>query len=128
MKTLTVISLALMLLLGGGGMAWAQMGSGFGPWNEMGGHGVMSLRHRFGPTGELGWHSMGFAVSGLTLAKDQAAQFAQAHLQAIGNPNLKVGDLRDLEAYYEAPILTGDGSFVERLLVDKRTGWVRSVY
>jgi hypothetical protein len=128
MKTLAVISLALMLLLGGGGMAWAQMGSGFGPWSEMGGHGVMSLRHRLGPRGELGWHSMGFALSGLTLAKDQAAQIAQAHLRAIGNPNLKLGDLSELDTYYEAPILTSEGSFVEKLLLDKRTGWVRSVY
>ena len=34
----------------------------------------------------------------------------------------------EFEPYYEAVILTKDGSLVEKLLVDKRTGWLRSVY
>lgn len=81
-----------------------------------------------GPRGETGWHSMGFSVSGLTLTKEQAVQIAQTHFQALGNPNLKVGEIREVESYFESPIVTKDGSFVERLLVDKRTGWLRSVY
>ena len=80
------------------------------------------------PSGESGWHTMGFAIRGLTLTQEQAAQIAQAHLQALGNPNLKLGEVSEVESYFEAPIVTKDGSFVERLLVDKRTGWLRSVY
>ena len=34
----------------------------------------------------------------------------------------------EFEPYYEAPIVTKDGSLVEKILVDKRTGWLRSVY
>jgi hypothetical protein len=71
---------------------------------------------------------MGFSVSGLILTKEQAAQIAQAHLQAVGNPNLKLGEVTEFEPYYEAGIVTKDGSLVEKLLVDKRTGWLRSVY
>jgi hypothetical protein len=71
---------------------------------------------------------MGFSVSGLILTKEQAAQIAQAHVRALGNPNLKLGDLVEFEPYYEVPIVTIDGSLVENLLVDKRTGWLRSVY
>ncbi len=126
MMKLWVIGLAFALILAGGGMALAQMGGGFGPWGMMGygmmGHGSSS------PGGASGWHSMGFSVSGLTLTKEQAAQIAQAHLQALGNPNLKLGDLTEFEAYYEASIVTKEGSLVEKLLVDKRTAWLRSVY
>lgn len=75
-----------------------------------------------------GWHSMGFSVAGLTLTKEQAAQVAEAHLQALGNPNLKLGALREFEGNYEASIVTKEGSLAEKLLVDKRTGWVGSVY
>lgn len=132
MKNLGVIGLAVMLVLGTGGMAWAEMEEGFGPWSGMMGHGMMGhgmMGHGWsGPRGESDWHSMGFSVSGLTLTKEQAAQIAQAHVQALGNPNLKLGQVIEFEPYYEAPIVTREGSFVEKLLVDKRTGWVRSVY
>ena len=91
------------------------------------GHGMMG-RSWSGPGSAGGWHSMGFSVSGLILTKDQAAQIAQAHLQAVGNPNLKLGEVAEFEPYYEAPVVTKDGSLVEKILVDKRTGWLRSVY
>lgn len=81
-------------------MASADMGGGFGPWGGMMGHG-MAGRSWSGPGGASGWHSMGFSVSGLTLTKEQAAQIAQAHLQALGNPNLKLGELTEFEPYAE---------------------------
>ncbi len=126
MKKLWVIGPAFALILAGGGIALAQMGGGFGPWGMMG-HEMMGQGWS-DPGGASGWHSMGFSVSGLTLTKEQAAQIAQAHLQALGNPNLKPGDLTDFEVYYEASIVTKEGSLVEKLLVDKRTAWLRSVH
>ncbi len=126
-KTLGVIGIAGILILAGGSLALADMGGGFGP--EMGTLGPGMMGHAWSaPRGESGWHTMGFAISGLALSKEQAGQIAQAHLQALGNPNLKLGEVNEVESYFEAPIVTKDGSFVERLLVDKRTGWLRSAY
>jgi hypothetical protein len=71
---------------------------------------------------------MGFSVQGLILTKEQATQIARSHLQALGNPNLKLGELAEGPSYLEAAVVTVDGSFVEKLLVDKRTGWLRSSY
>ena len=123
MKSLGLIGgLVVALILAAGGLAWADMGGGFGPWGRMMDHTSP------GPGGSGGWHNMGFSVSGLTLTKEQAAQIAQTHLRAFGNPNLKLGEVIEFEPYYEALIVTKDGSLVEKLLVDKRTGWLRSVY
>jgi len=127
MKILKVVGLALILVGGGGGMAWGHMGEGFGPWSGVPGYGMMG--HGWSARGrETVWHNMGFTVSGLTLTKEQAGQIAAAHIQAIGNPNLRLGELVEFETYYEAPVVTREASFVEKLLVDKRTGWLRSVY
>ncbi len=126
-KKLGVIGIAGILILAGGGLARADMGGGFGP--GMGTMGPGMMEHGWSaPSGESGWHTMGFAISGLTLSKEQAGQIAEAHLQALGNPNLRLGEVSELESYFEVPIVTKDGSFVERLLVDKRTGWLRSAY
>ena len=122
MKKFGVIGLAVALFLAGGGVAWADMGGGFGPWGGMMDHTSP------GPGGAGGWHNMGFSVSRLTLTKEQTGQIAQTHLQALGNPNLKLGKIAEFEPYFEIPILTKDGSLVEKILVDKRTGWLRSVY
>ena len=127
MKKFGVIGVAVAVVLAAGGVAWADMGGGFGPWGGMMGHGIMDHSSP-GPTRWSGWHNMGFSVSGLILTREQAAQIAQTHLQALGNPNLKLGEVTEFEPYYEAVILTKDGSLVEKLLVDKRTGWLRSVY
>ena len=50
------------------------------------------------------------------------------YLKSIGNPNLKLGDITEKEAVFEAEILTKDGSLVDKLAVDKSTGGMRSVY
>jgi len=44
------------------------------------------------------------------------------------NPNLKLGEIEDKGNAFEAEIQTKDGSLVDRILVDKYTGWMRSVY
>lgn len=48
----------------------------------------------------------------------------------MNNPNLKMGKLTGPEGkdYYEAEILTKDGSLVDRIQVNKNTGWFRSAY
>ena len=49
-------------------------------------------------------------------------------LEYSRNPNLKVGKIEDKGNYFEADITTKDGSLVDKLLVDKDTGRMRSIY
>ncbi len=45
------------------------------------------------------------------------------------NPNLKVGKIEDKGNTFEAEIVTKkEDSLVDRIAVDKYTGWMRSVY
>jgi hypothetical protein len=45
-----------------------------------------------------------------------------------GNPNLKVGEIAEQEEVFVAEVVTQDGSLVEKLVVDKQTGWMRRKY
>lgn len=62
------------------------------------------------------------------LNKDQARLLVENYLRNRRNPNLKVGDVTDKEEVFEATIVAKDGSLVDKLEVDKETGWFRSVY
>ena len=44
------------------------------------------------------------------------------------NPNLKVGKIMDKDTYFEAEITIKDGSLVDRIRVNKATGWLESAY
>ncbi len=66
--------------------------------------------------------------SGEPLDEEGAKQLLERYLQALGNPNLKAGDIRDEEQYFEAEVLTQDGSLVDKILIDKNTGRMRSAY
>ena len=44
-----------------------------------------------------------------------------------GNPNLKVGEIADKGDFYEVTVVTKkEGALVERIHVDKKTGWFRN--
>ena len=40
------------------------------------------------------------------------------------NPNLKLGKITEQDEVFEVEIVTKDGSQVDKLLVDKSTGWM----
>lgn len=63
-----------------------------------------------------------------TLDKDQVKQQVENYLKATRNPNLKVGKIEEKGNDYEVNIDTKDGSPVDKLLVNKDTGWMRSAY
>ena len=44
------------------------------------------------------------------------------------NPNLKLGKIEEKGNNYQVNIETKEGSLVDKLLVDKNTGWMRSAY
>lgn len=57
------------------------------------------------------------------LEKEDVKRILENYLGSMRNPNLKGGEIEDKGYVFEAEILTKDNS-----LVDKRTGWMRSIY
>jgi hypothetical protein len=66
------------------------------------------------------------AKPGQPLSADQAK--AMVEQQISGNPNLKAGKVTEKDGAYEVDIVTKDGSLVDKIQVNKQTGWFRSVY
>jgi len=60
------------------------------------------------------------------LSQSKAKQLAEDYV--AGNPNLKIGDVSEKDEVFEARIETKDGSLVEKLLIDKQTGWMKRAY
>ena len=62
------------------------------------------------------------------LNENQAKEMVENYLQSTRNPNLKLGKIEDKGYAFEANIVTKDGSLVNKVLVDKNTGWMQSAY
>jgi hypothetical protein len=69
-----------------------------------------------------------FQGSDKPLEESKVKSMLNDYLRSTGNPNLKLGEINERESVFEAEILTKDGSLVDKLAVDKSTGWMRSVY
>jgi hypothetical protein len=50
------------------------------------------------------------------------------YLRSTRNPNLKPGKVTEKDNYFELEILSKDNSLVDKIIVDKYTGWMRSAY
>lgn len=63
------------------------------------------------------------------LEKEEARQMIQEYLDLSHNPNLEIGGIEDKGRVFEAEIVTKEQKdLVDRLQIDKRTAWMRSVY
>jgi hypothetical protein len=62
------------------------------------------------------------------MKEKDAERIVENYLRATRNPNLKLGKITDKDTYFEAEILTKEGSLADKLAVDKNTGWMRSIY
>jgi hypothetical protein len=60
------------------------------------------------------------------LSKDEARKLAEDYV--AGNPNLKIGNVSEKDEVFEARVETKDGSLVEKLQIDKETGWMKKAY
>lgn len=105
-------------------------GHGMGPGMHGPGYGMgPGMMHR-------GWGGPGYGVpygappppAGRQLAEEDARALVENYLQAGRNPNLKLGKITDAGDAFEVEIVTREDSLVDRILVDKNTGWMRSVY
>jgi len=59
-------------------------------------------------------------------SKDQVEMLLNHHVSK--NPNLKVGKITEQDDVFEAKIVTKDGSLVNKVIVDKNTGWIKKEY
>jgi hypothetical protein len=62
------------------------------------------------------------------LEEKDARGMVENYLRSTRNPNLKLGKIEDKGPYFEAEILTKEGSLADKIAVDKNTGWMRSIY
>jgi hypothetical protein len=60
--------------------------------------------------------------------REEAARIFEDYLNSRHNPNLKLGHIKDEGPSFEADLLTQNNSLVDKLLVDKDTGRMRSAY
>lgn len=110
-------------------------GSGYGMGPGMMGPGMMDP----GMRGHAWRSGMGPAWSG----RDYAHQYSQSkgpleekdaraviedYLKSTRNPNLELGNIKDIGDAFEAEIVTKDKSLVDKVLVDKASGHIRSAY
>jgi len=62
------------------------------------------------------------------LDRKAAERIFEDSLERRHNPNLKLGEIKDEGTFFEAQVLTKDNSLVEKLIVDKNTGRMRTAY
>ncbi|MCF8024386.1 MAG: hypothetical protein K9K82_02735 [Desulfobacteraceae bacterium] len=60
------------------------------------------------------------------LSQEDAGRLMQRYVAP--NPNLKVGEITEKDDEYIGEVVTKDGSLVEKLVVDKETGLMKSTY
>ena len=110
----------------GYGMGPGMMGPGYGYGYGMG-PGMMGPGYgygrQYGPQ-----YGRQYQQLQKPLNRDQAKQKVENYLSSMRNPNLKLGKIEEKDNGYQINIVTKEGSLVDKILVDKNTGWMRSAY
>jgi hypothetical protein len=129
-------------LMGRGyGMRPGMMGPGYdmgpgmmGPAYGMG-PGMMGPSYGMGPgIMHRGWgwgpqYGPRYQQAQAPMSEKDAKAALENYLQSTRNPNLKLGKIEDRGNAFEGEIVTAkEGSLVDKILVDKYTSWMRSVY
>ena len=112
-----------------GGMRSAQRGPGSGPGAHHGyGMGPGMMGSGMGP-GMMGQgYGPQYQQERKPLTEKDVKAMMENYVQSTRNPNLKLGKITEKDYYFEAEIVTKNDSLVDKILVDKQTGWMRSVY
>jgi hypothetical protein len=130
MKKMVLVGLVVAVGLGLGGVAYAWWGGGYG--GHMMGPGYGGYGYMMGPG--YGNYTMGPGYGycwGNTPGTYEGKSLTQKDTESIlrdyigGNPNLKVGEIKDKGTYFEGTIVTKDNSLVARYGIDKDSGSVR---
>lgn len=131
-----VLGMALYPIAGHAQMGPGMMGRGYGMGPGMmgqGGYGGWYCPY-CGAWQGRGW-GMGPGMMGPGMMRPQklleekdVKAIVENYLKATRNPNLKLGKIKEMESFFEAEILTKEGSLADKIMVDKYTGWMRSIY
>ena len=118
----------------GPGYGYGMMGPGYG-YGMMGsgyGYGMMGPGYGYGygmGPGMMGGYGYGPQYQQLEkpLGKKDAQEILENYVKSLYNPNLKVGKITEKDTYFEGEILTKDNVLVDKIIIDKNTGWMSSV-
>ncbi|MCX5847127.1 MAG: ferritin-like domain-containing protein [Deltaproteobacteria bacterium] len=110
-----------------------RMGHGYGysrGSGMMGGYG-----YGMGP-GMMGGYGYGMGrgygrqsqSTGKSIDAKEAEVMMKDYLKSSRNPNLKLGKIKDVGSAFEAEILTKKNALVDRVHIDKATGYIKSAY
>jgi len=78
-------------------------------------------------------HNMGcpwqnYGVQEITnFTKEEAGRSVEDYLFHYGNSNLKVGNVKEEDNYFEVEVITKDNSLVEKIRLNKTNGWMATV-
>jgi hypothetical protein len=127
-----------------GWMQSAQRGPGRGPGSGYGygrGPGMMGPGYQGMGPGMMGQGYQGgygpqygspsgpqYHQESKPLTEKDVRAMLENYIQSTRNPNLKLGKITQKDHCFEAEILTKNDALVDTILVDKQTGWMRSVY
>ena len=98
-------------------------GYGMGPGMMGRGHGAYGMGPEYG-----GRYPQPYQQLSKPLDEQQARQEVENYLTSTRNPNLKVGKIQQNDYQYEVDVVTKDGALVDKILVDKDTGRMKSAY
>ena len=108
------------MMYGGRGVGPGMMGPGYGRGPGMMGPGYgPQYGQPYGPQYQQPREPM---------KEKDAQQIVENYLRATRNPNLELGKIIEKDTYFEAEILTKEGSLADKVAVDKSTGWMHSIY
>jgi hypothetical protein len=130
-KSRVVIILAALILVSffpliSRGQESGQGGSQGGTGQGMMGPGM----YRGAPYGHFcpgpGWGPYGARKPVRTM--EEAKEILAKYFSASGKSEVKIGTIEQKRWYFEAEILDLQGNLVDRAIVDRRTGRIRSIY
>ncbi|MBN1546870.1 MAG: hypothetical protein JW902_09440 [Syntrophaceae bacterium] len=103
-----------------------RMGHGYGFSR---GPGMMGGGMGYGMRGGYGYgYGQSYEPRVTPLDMAETKNIMEKYLKSLRNPNLKLGKIKDLGHNFEAEILTNSNALVDRMLIDKNTGYMRSAY
>jgi hypothetical protein len=73
-------------------------------------------------------HGGMYRQQGEPVDQKQAQIILKDYVLSTDNPNLKPGKINEKKNVFEAEILTKDGSLVDKIWIEKDTGWVNTRY
>jgi hypothetical protein len=67
-----------------------------------------------------------YKTSGKPINLKEAKTMMNRYLKSLKNPNLKLGKIKDIGKAFEAKIRTPNNALVDKILIDKETGYIGS--